>query len=80
MAAFAFDDDGAITLSKGAHVSQERTRFPIQPTDRRRTARSSRDVLSEGDELAQRRKGVPRLTAAGKDDARKRRTRRPGAR
>ena len=30
--------------------SQERTRFPIQPSDRNRTAKSNRDILSERDE------------------------------
>ena len=30
--------------------SQERTRFPIHPTDRRRTARSSENVKSLPDE------------------------------
>lgn len=34
-------------------MSQERTRFPIQPSDRRRTARSSRDVRAVPDESAQ---------------------------
>ena len=30
--------------------SQERTRFPIQPDDRNRTARSNKDILSEREE------------------------------
>lgn len=34
-------------------MSQERTRFPIQPEDRRRSARSSRDVKAVPEERAQ---------------------------
>ena len=32
-------------------MSEERERFPIQPADRRRTARSSKDIKAVPDEL-----------------------------
>lgn len=35
-------------------MSEERTRFPIQPDDRRRTARSSENIKAVPDELPER--------------------------
>ena len=39
--------------------SQERTRFPIQPSDRNRTAKSNRDILSERSEQGRERQNTP---------------------